>query len=357
MTELPDPPRRAQILAATLELLATTPLERLTTRAIAERVGVSQPALFRHFTSREALLLAVVQDARLALGAQLTALLAQPQPPLERCEALAAVLAAFIDAHPGFPRLLFADLAFDAPALRLAVRQLEAMPRTLVATLVAQAQDEGTARRDLQAQACAVLFVAMVQGLALQGLLAEVADGPPLAQRLPAVLSVWRAGLTPLGPQPPRAAPPGQLRAQALDVRPILARGVDPLADVLAAVAALAPGSLLVVTAPFRPRPLEALLTGKGHRVSAHAGPDGLWSLLVVVGQLTPCLDLRDLEPPEPLERLLSLAAQLPPGKSVLAHLPRVPCLLLAQLPARNLSFECAELADGSAVICLTAAA
>ena len=74
---LPTAERRAQIVDATLSLLATTPVARITTRQIAEQVGISQPALFRHFESREALLSAVVDRARTAL--QAAAALYQPR--------------------------------------------------------------------------------------------------------------------------------------------------------------------------------------------------------------------------------------------------------------------------------------
>lgn len=356
---LADLPRRDQILTATLDLLATTPLERLTTRHIAARVGVSQPALFRHFRTREALLLAVVQEARAALGARLTALLAKPMPPLDRCVELAQLLAEFVDHHPGFPRLLFADLAFEAPELRLAVQQLVAMQHTLTVTLVTDAQRDGSVRADVQAEAAATLFVAMVQGLALQGLVQGPGKMPPMRERLSAVVDLWRTAVQ-SGEAPQQVAKPAMphrhARALVLDVRPSLARGVDPLAEVLATIETLAPSSVLVITAPFRPKPLETLLATRGHAVSAHPAPGGLWSLLVVVDSAVPCVDLRDLEPPEPLEYLVTTATHLARGQSLLAHVPRNPRLLLPQLQARGHAFEVAELADGTAVVRVEAA-
>ena len=356
----PDLPRREQIVAATLDLLATTPLEQLTTRHIAQRVGVSQPALFRHFRSREKLLLAIVQQTRLALSERLAVLLAEPEPPLSRCLTLAQLLAQHIDGHPGLPRLLFADIAFDAPELRLATQQLAAMQHMLVVMLVKDAQQDGTARADLEPDAAATLFVAMVQGLALQGLLRGPGTVPPMRERLPAVLSLWHAAVA-TGPhvQPHvecNAEPPKHAHAVLLDVRPILQRGVDPLAEVLSTLETLQSSSVLVVTAPFRPRPLEALLTSRGHLVSAHAGPDGLWSLVIVVGGAPICLDLRDLEPPEPLERLLDVAAQLESEQCLVAHVPRNPRLLLPQLQVRGHAFEVVELCDGSAIVRIEAA-
>jgi TetR/AcrR family transcriptional regulator len=350
-------PRREQIVSAALELLATTPLEHLTTRHIAERVGVTQPALFRHFRSREALLLAVVQQARLGLSSQVTQLLSVPAAALDRCDALAALLAQFVDSHPGLPRLLFADIAFDAPELRLAVRQLVGMQQTLVAMLVVDAQKDGLARADIQADAAATLFVAMIQGLALQGLLQGPPQLAPMRERLPPVLRLWHVAVAqnqPVAEKPelPVAMPPPQhARAVLLDVRPILARGVDPLAEIMATLDTLRPSSVLVVTAPFRPKPLEALLTSRGHAVSAHAGPGGLWSLVIVVNAAVPLVDLRDLEAPEPLERLLSLARHLPPNDCVIAHVPRNPRWLLPQLQARGHVFDVLELCDETAIV------
>ncbi len=348
-----DLPRRDQILTAVLDLLATTPLERLTTRHIAQRVGVTQPAIFRHFRTREALLLAVTQEARLALSARVTQLLTLPMPPLARCQELAKLLAEFVDRHPGLPRLLFADLAFEAPELRLAVQHLVGMQHTLVQALVSEAQQNGTVRREVDPHAAAALFVSLVQGLGLRGLLHGPQELPPMVERLPPVLDLWLAALVPNGADEvvTPLTPILTRTALELDVRPILARGIDPLTDVLATLQTLASSSVLVVTAPFRPKPLEALLTARGNDVQVHAGPNGVWQLIVIVGDATPCLDLRDLEPPEPMERVLTTAVHLKPGDVLVAHVPRNPRWLLPQLTVRGLPFAVVELADGSAIL------
>lgn len=345
--------RREQIVAAARELLATTPLERLTTRAIASAVGVSQPALFRHFRSREALLLAVVEATRGDLEGLLAPLLGSGKAPLDLCDALARQLVQYVDEHPGFPRLLFADMALEAPDLRVAVHHLVSMQRTLIAELVSAAVRDGAARADVDPQAAATLFVGMIQGLVLQRELAG--GGAPLAERIDAVSRLWRAGLArEITAAPPKPAPEPTLRkgtALALDVRPILARGVDPLSEILGRLSELTAGSVLVVTAPFRPRPLEALLGSRGHSVSVIAGEGGTHSLLCVLGGAPPVLDLRDLEPPEPLERVMSAVRGLGPADVFIAHLPRHPRWLLPHLARTGHSHEIVELCDGSAVL------
>ena len=62
-------------------------------------------------------------------------------------------------------------------------------------------------------------------------------------------------------------------------------------------------------------------------------------------------IDLRDLEAPEPLEKILLACAQLDPGQHYLARLPHVPGPLFPHLQARGLDWQVHEEADGSAVI------
>lgn len=358
----PEPARRDQIVAAALDLLAATPLERLTTRAIAAAVGVSQPALFRHFRSREAILQAVVELVRAQLEGEVLALLSPPADlpppsPLAKSAALARTLIGHVVRYPGLPRLLFADLALDAPELRVAVRQLVSMQQALVAELVAEAQRQGQVAQSVDPAAASSLFVAMLQGIFLQQSLDELAP-VDLPGRLEQLLPLWLAALgaqVEAAPQalaaeavPPEPVPPG---LQLLDVRPILAQGIDPLTAILAALQPLTRDSVLVIAAPFRPRPLEALLASKGHGITVVEGQGGVWSTVVRVADSAPLLDLRDLDPPEPLQRILALVRTLPAGGVLAALVPRAPRWLLPQLDQLGYTHSLAELADGSALL------
>ena len=63
-----------------------------------------------------------------------------------------------------------------------------------------------------------------------------------------------------------------------LDVRKILAQGLEPLPEIRRSVAALRPGEGLAILSPFLPSPLIELLGAQNfaHRVE-HA-PDGTWT-------------------------------------------------------------------------------
>jgi Uncharacterized conserved protein (DUF2249) len=64
---------------------------------------------------------------------------------------------------------------------------------------------------------------------------------------------------------------------KTLDVRPILAKGVEPFSKIRATVDALGPNEGLSVIAPFLPALLIEKLGSEGFRSSAQHQPDGAW--------------------------------------------------------------------------------
>ncbi|HXG49087.1 MAG TPA: DUF2249 domain-containing protein [Methylomirabilota bacterium] len=62
-----------------------------------------------------------------------------------------------------------------------------------------------------------------------------------------------------------------------LDVRPLLARGQEPLPVILKRVQALAEEDGLIVLAPFLPSPLIELLGSQGFRSKVERGEAGCW--------------------------------------------------------------------------------
>jgi hypothetical protein len=77
-----------------------------------------------------------------------------------------------------------------------------------------------------------------------------------------------------------------------------------------------------------------------------------------VLGNQTPdIVDLRDLEAPEPMEKVLLACAQLNDGEFFLAHLPHVPTMLFPHLETRGLSWWVHEEEDRSALLLIRSGA
>lgn len=340
--------RKVEIVDVVLDLLAGTPLEKVTTRQVAGVLGVTQPALFRHFRNREALLLAVVNRTREALAGEAERILREEPTGIGRLRALASTILGHVEGNPGLPRLIFGQAANDGDAVSQAIRHIVAMQRAAVQEFFMQGQREGDLSRAAPPQRAASLYTGMIQGTVLQWQMAGRPAG--LADEAGPLVDMWLEGVA-AGPdaaicdaetrEGASAAPPASSTTtiEELDVRPIIARGQDPLETILAALELLARGSVLLVEAPFRPAPLLVLLDQRGHGVQADPLPDGGWIVEIVVGKV-PVADLRELETPEPLERVLEATSRIKSGEIYLARLPRFPRMLIPHLEERELSYE-----------------
>jgi AcrR family transcriptional regulator len=99
---------RAALIVAAREALETMPPEAITLKSLAARLGVSQPAPYRHFGSREALLTAVAADGFERFRAQLAKAGAKA-PDGKKFEACCLAYLAFGRANMGVYRLMFAS--------------------------------------------------------------------------------------------------------------------------------------------------------------------------------------------------------------------------------------------------------
>lgn len=136
------------------------------------------------------------------------------------------------------------------------------------------------------------------------------------------------------------------LTVHDLDVRPLLAAGQPPIDAILAAVAALPPGAALRLRAPFEPQPLYAKLAGLGLNHCTQRENDG--SFTILFSPQTLHLDLRLLEPPEPMQRTLETAATLAPRARIVSQTRFRPVHLLTMLAEQGFLTTSSEQPDGS---------
>lgn len=171
-TRRPAEVRQKEIVQAVLTLAADNSPDAITTQAIANHLGLTQGAVFRHFPTREAIWLAVVDWLEESLGTAIAAATEAGQP----VETLRRTFAAHIDfiaRHPSAPRLVFNELQKPANnPVKQRVQGLLDRYRQYMTDLLAQAKALKLVDGQLDETAAATLFVGAVQGLVVQILLA-----------------------------------------------------------------------------------------------------------------------------------------------------------------------------------------
>jgi uncharacterized protein (DUF2249 family) len=164
-------------------------------------------------------------------------------------------------------------------------------------------------------------------------------------------------------PMPPALRALDETHRVRLDVRADIARGEEPFARIMAAVKALPRGDALVLHVPFEPVPLYDVLGRRGlaHWTEQHAADDWtVWfwheegaapraearaAAAAPAGALT--LDVRDLEPPQPMVLVLERLDTLAHGETLEVLHDRRPLFLYPQLEARGFAHETDEPGPG----------
>lgn len=125
------------------------------------------------------------------------------------------------------------------------------------------------------------------------------------------------------------------------DVREDLRAGREPFQRIMAARAEVPDEGALVVRATFEPAPLYRVMgkAGWAHHTERLADDDWrVWFYRDI-----PVLDVREMDPPEPLAHTLNAAAELPPGGYLVQLNVRVPQFLLPKLTDQGFTFHVRE--------------
>ena len=192
---LPADERRAATVEAVVDLAAEQNPSDITTTAIAQRMGLTQGALFRHFPTKDAILQAVMSWVTERLLARVDKAAEGTTSPVAALEAVFMTHIDFVSEHPGVPRMLFGELQ----------RPGETLPKRMVQTLIQHygerlhrlleaGKAQGELDADLDVDAAAVLFIGTIQGLVMQSLLAGKVSR--IRRDAPAVFAIYLRGIT-----------------------------------------------------------------------------------------------------------------------------------------------------------------
>lgn len=152
-----------------MELSVEKGLKKLTTQAIADRVGIAQPTVFRHFKSRDEIFGAVINWVGDSLFKVVGGLFSGAGPADERLHQLIVKQLAFMSKHRAIPRVLFSDrLHLESPQLKSVVQKMMDGYVQRMTRLLQQGIEEGAFRQDLEPEKVARYIVALIQGLVMR---------------------------------------------------------------------------------------------------------------------------------------------------------------------------------------------
>ena len=157
--------RRQQILEALAQELESRPGARITTARLAEVVGVSEAALYRHFPSKAKMFEALIEFAEESVFGLAKRILSEESEATRRCERILTMLLTFSGRNPGITRVLLGEaLVGEQERLRVRVSQFFDRLETQLKQILREGEQLAELRPRAGVAATANLLMAAVEG-------------------------------------------------------------------------------------------------------------------------------------------------------------------------------------------------
>ncbi len=161
--------RRSEIVEATLALADEVGPDRFSIEQVAQRVGVTQPAIFKHFSTKQLLWNAVGAFVGRRLDSTWSKALADSSDPVARLRALVRAQLGLIRSLPAIPSILFSrELQAGDQGLRRTFLGFMGRFHALLTETVAAGIRDGQYRAGLDASRAAYMVIALIQGVAMR---------------------------------------------------------------------------------------------------------------------------------------------------------------------------------------------
>ncbi|OUS10951.1 nucleoid occlusion factor SlmA [Gammaproteobacteria bacterium 54_18_T64] len=170
MTDSPSaaqarPSRRDTILQALAAMLEEAPHKKVTTAALAKKVGVSEAALYRHFPSKARIYEGLIDFIEDTLFSRINAISKDAPDTRERCRMIITLVLSFSEKNPGLSRILTGDaLTGETERLHARVNQLFARIESQIKQILREGELRENCRTHLVATAAAELLLVIAEG-------------------------------------------------------------------------------------------------------------------------------------------------------------------------------------------------
>lgn len=161
--------RQIEIINAATELINSGGIQQLTTKALAEKMEFSEPAIYRHFKNKTDILSSVLNYFGLGLKTKMNELLQSEEKGIEKLKQIIDFQFEHFSNHPAIVMVIFAETSFQyEEKLSNAVQNILKNKKQRVVSIIEQGQNDGSIRSDVDVNQLASIFMGSMRFTILQ---------------------------------------------------------------------------------------------------------------------------------------------------------------------------------------------
>ena len=186
--------RQHQIIEAARNLITTSGMESVTIDAIAEEVGLTEGAIYRHFTSKHQILTLLIDDIERRLLDTVRSAQVEGASALKNLEHILEAHLSDVEGHRATSFIVITEaMGFDGIGLSPRVSLMLTHYLEFVRAVLEQGIREGSIRHDVDVEAAATTFLGLIQSAATLWALNNYVS--PLAERRVQMWDIYKEGV------------------------------------------------------------------------------------------------------------------------------------------------------------------
>ena len=134
--------RQKEILETSLEIISTEGIQRLTIKNISGRIGISEPAIYRHYENKISILIAILDEFRIMSSKLFNDQSKSDISPVRKLENIFNGLFTAFKKNPSLVSVIFSEEIFrNEPLLRQRISEIMMHNSSVVEAIVAEGQE------------------------------------------------------------------------------------------------------------------------------------------------------------------------------------------------------------------------
>lgn len=156
--------RQLEIIQVTMDIIVQQGTHKLTIRNVAEAIGVSEPALYRHFDSKHALLVSLLEHLQQSIVPVFNTLHSENTSFKHAVDTFLHTLFSTIEANPAYASLVFTEEAFHSDNnLRPLLKDILSGILIKLETAIGRFQSNASCRTDLSSHELAKMMLGAIR--------------------------------------------------------------------------------------------------------------------------------------------------------------------------------------------------
>ena len=152
--------RQQEIIDVSLEIISTKGIQGLTIKNLAKRIGISEPAIYRHYDNKISILLAILDYFKTSGEFLFGNLDSLATSPLKKIEAIFQSYFNAFRQNPSLVTVIFSEEIFrNEPMLQQKIADIMDKNSAVIKSLVAEGQAKGEIKPDIESKYLTLIII------------------------------------------------------------------------------------------------------------------------------------------------------------------------------------------------------